>query len=104
MVFAFIEHIANEAPLIGHIKGGIHYICGDERKGDEAMKASSRSTALLLGSVGGFMTGGAVAAVAGGVAFGAAFDGYFWHRDNAQERQYDYRYHQENYRFRQKNY
>ena len=75
MVVAFISNLANAVPVVGHIKGGIHYICGDDEKGDDAMKASSRTTAVFGGGVGGFFVGGPVGAVAGGVAAGAVVDG-----------------------------
>jgi len=68
------ERITNSIPVAGHIKGGVHYILGDNESGDEAMKAASRSTGVALGGIGGFAMGGPAGAVAGGVAGGAAMD------------------------------
>jgi hypothetical protein len=35
--------LADGIPVVGHIKGGIHYACGDKAGGDQAMKSSSHS-------------------------------------------------------------
>ena len=70
-----LNDTADSVPLVGHVKGGIHYACGDKQGGDRAMKASSRTVGVVGGAVGGFVVGGPAAAVAGGVAGGAAMDG-----------------------------
>ena len=61
-------------PGVGHIKGGIHYACGDKAGGDQAMKAASRTTGVLGGAAVGIL-GGPAGIIAGGVAGGAAMDG-----------------------------
>jgi len=40
---------ADKLPVVGHIKGGIHYACGDRDGGDKAMMHATRS-ALLFGA------------------------------------------------------
>merc|ERR1719410_691719 len=70
-----LNGVANAVPVVGHVKGAVHYACGDHEGGDAAMKASSRTTAVVGGGIGGFCIGGPVGAVAGGVAGGAAADG-----------------------------
>ncbi len=60
--------------MVGHVKGGIHYLVGDEEGGDKAMKSATRTTGVVAGGVGGFFLGGPVGAVAGGVYGGAVTD------------------------------
>ena len=69
------DGILSGTPGIGHIKGGIHYACGDTEGGDSCMKAASRTTGVIGGAVGGTFAGGPVGAIVGGVAGGAAADG-----------------------------
>lgn len=70
-----MQNVIDSIPVAGHIKGGVHYAMGENRKGDESMKSASRSTGVVLGGIGGFAAGGPVGAVAGGIAGGAAMDG-----------------------------
>lgn len=35
--------VADGIPAVGHVKGVIHYACGDKEGGDQAMKSSSRT-------------------------------------------------------------
>lgn len=66
--------VANGIPVVGHVKGVIHYACGDTEGGHQAMKSSSRTIGVIGGGVGGFVVGGPVGAFAGGIAGGAAMD------------------------------
>ena len=66
--------VANGLPVVGHIKGGIHYAVGDKKGGDEAMKAASRTTGVVIGGIAG-IPGGPAGMVAGGIAGGAVMDG-----------------------------
>jgi len=68
------DGVLNGVPVVGHIKGGIHYACGDKDGGDQAMKAASRTTGVLGGGAVGIL-GGPAGMIAGGVAGGAAMDG-----------------------------
>ncbi|XP_066975328.1 uncharacterized protein [Macrobrachium rosenbergii] len=66
--------LVDSVPLVGHLKGGIHYACGDKNRGDVAMKASSHTSAAIAGGIGGFFVGGPVGATLGGMAAGSAMD------------------------------
>jgi len=66
--------LADSVPVVGHIKGAGHYLCGDKEGGDKAMKSASRTTGVIVGAGVG-IAGGPAAMVAGGIAGGAAMDG-----------------------------
>ena len=69
----FVNEVSNftdAVPGVGHVKGAIHYACGDSEGGDNAMKAASRTTGAMAGGVGGFFVG----AIAGGIGGAAAMD------------------------------
>eukprot|EP00918_Siedleckia_nematoides_P073814 GHVU01161244.1.p1 GENE.GHVU01161244.1~~GHVU01161244.1.p1 ORF type:complete len:435 (-),score=28.30 GHVU01161244.1:1526-2830(-) len=70
----FGEGILNNVPVIGHIKGAIHYACNDKKGGDRSMKSASRPVGTIAGGVGGFFVGGPVGAVAGGIYGGLCMD------------------------------
>ncbi|KAL3837579.1 hypothetical protein ACJMK2_022990 [Sinanodonta woodiana] len=61
-------------PVVGPLKGAVHYVCGDEEGGDNAVKASFHTTGVIGGGVTGFMVGGPVGAAAGVVAGGFVMD------------------------------
>lgn len=63
-----MENVVDGTPLVGHIKGGVHYALNDNEKGDACMKSASRTTAAIAAGV---ATGGA-GAVAAGVAAATA--------------------------------
>ena len=66
----------DSVPGVGHVKGVVHYIAGDQAAGDQSMIAASRSTVVVAA---GLATGGIGAgAVVGGMASiggGLAYDG-----------------------------
>jgi hypothetical protein len=66
--------VADSTPVIGHVKGGIHYLSGDKEAGDHAMKSASRSTAVIGGGVAGTLVAGPAGGVAGAMAGGSAAD------------------------------
>ncbi|XP_018026830.1 uncharacterized protein LOC108682211 [Hyalella azteca] len=70
----FIGSLVDGVPVAGHLKGAFHYAMKDKEKGDAAMKAASHTTAVIGGGVGGFLLGGPVGAVAGGIGAGAFMD------------------------------
>ena len=35
----FLSDTADAVPAVGHVKGGIHYTCGDKAGGDKAIRA-----------------------------------------------------------------
>jgi hypothetical protein len=39
--------IVNSVPVVGHVKGAIHYACGDIEGGNQAMKSSSRTVGKI---------------------------------------------------------
>lgn len=66
---AFLEGVnamVDSVPVVGHVKGTVHYICGDKDRGDNAMKAASHTTGVIGEGVAGFLIGGPVGAAAGG--------------------------------------
>lgn len=70
-----MEGLADGIPVVGHIKGGIHYAMGDQTKGDECMVGATKSTLVLAAGVAtGGVGGGAVAAAFAGIAVGTATD------------------------------
>eukprot|EP00697_Spironema_sp_BW2_P013720 gnl/Spiro4/3962_TR1973_c0_g2_i1.p1 gnl/Spiro4/3962_TR1973_c0_g2~~gnl/Spiro4/3962_TR1973_c0_g2_i1.p1 ORF type:complete len:532 (-),score=96.42 gnl/Spiro4/3962_TR1973_c0_g2_i1:100-1581(-) len=83
-----LSDAADTVPVVGHIKGGIHYACGDKSGGDAAMKSSSRSTMVLAAGVGGFAVGGPVGASFAGAAGGALMDGITTAADSAVHKEY----------------
>jgi hypothetical protein len=70
-----VGDLVNGAPLVGHAKGVVHYVCGDREGGDRAMKSASRTTGVIMGATAGFMMGGPAGAAAGGVVGGIVTDG-----------------------------
>ncbi|CAI8035286.1 Glutathione amide reductase [Geodia barretti] len=71
----FLNDSADSIPVVGHVKGGIHYVCGDTEGGDKAMKSSSRTAGVIGGGVVGFVVGGPPGAAVGGAAGGLLVDG-----------------------------
>jgi len=69
-----VNDVVDNVPVVGHVKGAVHYVCGDKEGGDKAMKSASRTTGVVLGGAAGIV-GGPAGMVAGGVAGGAAVDG-----------------------------
>ena len=69
-----LMNMADSVPVVGHVKGVIHYACGDTEGGDNAMKAASRTVGVAAGGIGGFVVGGPPGAVAGGIYGGVAMD------------------------------
>lgn len=73
----FVKNVSNTidaVPVVGHVKGGIHYAFGDAEGGDNAMKAASRTVGVAAGGIGGFVVAGPVGAVVGGIGGGTAMD------------------------------
>lgn len=70
----FLLTLLNGFPIVGHIKGGIHYVAGDPEGGDAAIKAASHTSAVMAGGAIGFLMGGPFGAVAVGIGSGAAMD------------------------------
>ncbi|ESO99054.1 hypothetical protein LOTGIDRAFT_238932 [Lottia gigantea] len=72
---ATVNEVANQVPIVGHVKGMVHYAMGDNDGGDNAMKSSSRTVGVLAGGAGGGFVGGPVGAIVGGIKGGLIMDG-----------------------------
>ena len=70
-----IGNIANGIPVVGHIKGGIHHMCGDTEGGNRALVSATRTTVVMGSGAAGFVVGGPMGAAAAGAGAGVAFDG-----------------------------
>ncbi|KAJ3081516.1 hypothetical protein HDU99_005487 [Rhizoclosmatium hyalinum] len=81
------DGVGSSLPVVGHVKGVVHYAMGDTAKGDAAMKAASRSAVVLAATV---ATGGAGALVCGAAAVGTgvAMDGITTGIDSAVHKEY----------------
>jgi hypothetical protein len=80
----------NSIPVVGHVKGAIHYLCDDPEGAQEALLAATRTTVVLVAGAGAFLAAGAcgflapgaygclvagpIGAFVGGAAAGAAWD------------------------------
>ncbi|KAM9306728.1 uncharacterized protein KZ484_000120 [Pholidichthys leucotaenia] len=69
-----IGDFVDGTPVVGHVKGAIHYACGDKTGGDKAMKSASRTTGAMAGGVGGFIVAGPAGAVFGGIEGATVMD------------------------------
>ena len=85
---SMVDGTVSAVPVVGHVKGAIHYATGNKEKGHAAMKASSRSTGVMIGGAAGFIAGGPVGAVAGGVTGGVAMDGIITGADSAKHKEF----------------
>ncbi|KAF2356990.1 hypothetical protein FHG87_012252 [Trinorchestia longiramus] len=79
----FVGCVLNGIPIVGHAKGTVHYVLGDEEGGGAAMKAASHTSGVIGGAVVGFLAAGPVGAVAGGVGGGVAMDSTITATDSA---------------------
>ena len=80
--------LADGIPVVGHVKGVIHYAAGDKEGGDQAMKSASRTVGVVGGGAVGLLVGGPVGAITGGVVGGAAMDGITTGVDSAVHGEY----------------
>ena len=44
-------NLVDGVPVVGHVKGGIHYIAGDKDGGERAMNAASKTTRVITGGI-----------------------------------------------------
>jgi hypothetical protein len=70
---SFFGNLLDSLPVVGHVKGLIHYACNDEEGGDKAMRSATRSAAVLGAATAGALAGPA-GAIAAGAAAGACYD------------------------------
>lgn len=83
-----LDEISDAVPVLGQGKAVVLYACGETERGDRAIKASCRSTGVILGGVAGLVTAGPPGAIAGGIAVGAAIDGITTGIDSAVNGEY----------------
>lgn len=83
-----VSNFVDGFPAVGHVKGGVHYACGDKEGGDRAMKAASRRTGVIGGGFVGGIVGGPVGGIAGGIAGGVAVDGMTTGIESAVHKEY----------------
>ncbi|XP_060804225.1 uncharacterized protein LOC106139693 [Amyelois transitella] len=69
----FLSNVLDSIPVVGHVKGVVHYAVGDTQGGNKAMYQSTRTTAVLAGGAVGCVAGPA-GAVAGAMSAGLATD------------------------------
>lgn len=70
-----LSNFADGVPVVGHAKGAVHHMLGDHEGGNKALVAATRTTGVMAGGAAGFLIGGPVGAVAGGIATGGVMDG-----------------------------
>jgi len=69
-----LNGLANGIPILGHAKSAVHYSLGQKEESLAAAKAATRTTAVVVGGLGGFCVANIPGAVAGAVSAGAAAD------------------------------
>ncbi|XP_065846093.1 uncharacterized protein [Oscarella lobularis] len=81
------EDLADGLPVVGHVKGIVHYSKGDREHGDKCMKDASKSFAVACAMT---VTAGAGALVAGSVAVASStgMDGVITACDSAAHREF----------------
>ena len=62
------EDLVDACPVVGHIKGGVHYALGDIEHGDKCMKDASKDAAIVAATAVAMGTGGAAAPLVAGAA------------------------------------
>jgi hypothetical protein len=70
-----VECILNGTPVIGHAKAMAHYVMGNPKAGNKAIKAASRTVGVLTGATLGMAAGGPAGAFGGGIVGGIYVDG-----------------------------
>ena len=66
---------ADAIPVVGHVKGVVHYAMGDTDAGNKSMEASTRTAAVLgAGIATGGLGGGLVLGATAGITTGAVYD------------------------------
>ncbi|CAF1094152.1 unnamed protein product [Adineta ricciae] len=69
-----VNGVLDSTPGVGHIKGAIHELRGNDEAARKAYFSANRTVGVIGGAIAGSI-GGPVGAVAGGIAGGAAMDG-----------------------------
>lgn len=69
-----LEGVCDSLPVVGHIKGGIHYILGQNERGHLAMKSASGSVVLIIAATGGTIAGGPAGGAAASLAASKGYE------------------------------
>ncbi|XP_055895672.1 uncharacterized protein LOC129927902 isoform X1 [Biomphalaria glabrata] len=70
------EGVVNGTPVVGHVKGIVHYAMGDTEKGNICMESATRSAAVMgAGIVTGGIGAGLLVGAGAGITTGVAYDG-----------------------------
>ena len=69
-----VEAVVDATPVIGHVKGIIHDVCGDRQAAERAFTAATRTTAVVGAGAGGLLIGGPITGVALGATTGVGWD------------------------------
>jgi len=70
----FVNEAINSTPIVGHIKGAVHYAIGDPGGGKDAIDSANHVSGAIIGGTGGFVAGGPTGAFVGGVLGANAVD------------------------------
>lgn len=69
-----VEAVLDSTPIVGHVKGIVHDVCGDRKAAERAFTAATRTTAVVGAGAGGLLVGGPVTGAALGVTTGVTWD------------------------------
>ncbi|KAF9500703.1 hypothetical protein BDN71DRAFT_1381516 [Pleurotus eryngii] len=84
-----IGDIVDGIPVVGHIKGIVHFAMGDTEEGIEAEESATRSLAVIGAAALAGATGGATLPVLAAVVAGVAADGITTGIESARHHKYD---------------
>lgn len=90
---SFILSVLNATPVLGHVKGAIHYLLDDKHGGDKAMKSATHTFGVVVGGAFGMFLSGSVGACVGGLSGGVIIDAGITLVDsklNNEDRRYGY--------------
>jgi hypothetical protein len=76
----------NSMPVVGHVKGAIHYLCGDSEGAEKAFLAATRTTVVLATGACGSLVAGSVAAIVGGILAGALWNVTAYYQTNGKSK------------------
>lgn len=70
------QDLMDGIPVVGHVKGVVHYAMGDNEKGHRSMESATRTTAVVgVGIATGGLGAGLAVGAAAGIGTGFAYDG-----------------------------
>jgi len=69
-----LNRIVNSIPVVGHIKGLVHYLCDDADGGDRAVRSATRTVGVVGIASGGMLLLGPAGGIVGGTCGGVFMD------------------------------